>query len=117
MSTNRRTRAWPLKTEITPEALALFLELERRRKNPRTDPKFREKSRQLARMVGLLDEWVCSVCDVNDRSAGPCHPPEYVTHAAWFKVRRMRLALLAAAEEQRRQTMATAAAEEPEPAT
>ena len=112
MSTNRRTRSWPLRAEITPEALALFLELERARQNPRTDPKLQDKSRQLARMLGLLDEWVCSVCDVHDRSAGPCHPPGYVAHEAWFKVRRVRLALLAAAEEQRRQT----AAERPVPA-
>jgi hypothetical protein len=93
MSTNRRTRSWPLKTEITPEALALFLELEGMSDR---NPKFKAGSRRLANLLGLNDEWwTCQ--HVNDASDGPCHPPGCIAHDDWHRVRRVRNALLAAA--------------------
>jgi hypothetical protein len=51
------------------EALALFVELERKRTRA-----FSDGSRELARMLGLTSEWWTGN-HLNDRSAGPCHPP------------------------------------------
>jgi hypothetical protein len=54
MTTNRRTRSWPLRAEITPEVVALFLELEGMLER---SPKFKAGSRRLADLLGLTDEW------------------------------------------------------------
>jgi hypothetical protein len=97
MSTNRRTRSWPLKAEITPGILTLFVELEGMSDR---DPKFKAGSRRLAELLGLTDEW-WSGQHVNDASAGPCHPPGYVAHGDWYTCRRVRDALLAAAGSQK----------------
>jgi hypothetical protein len=95
MSTNRRPRSWPLKTQITPEALALFLALEQ---TPKNSEKFRDGSRELARMLGLIDEW-WSGNHVNDRSREPCHPPGYISREDWFRCRQVRQELLAASRQ------------------
>jgi hypothetical protein len=77
---------------FTPDALALFVELERKRTRA-----FSDGSRELARMLGLVSEWWTGN-HVNDRSAEPCHPPWCVAYENWFRCRQMREALLAAAE-------------------
>jgi hypothetical protein len=74
---------------FTPEALALFVELERKRTRA-----FSDGSRELARMLGLTSEWWTGN-HVNDRSAEPCHPPGYIAHADWFRCRQMRDEILA----------------------
>jgi hypothetical protein len=106
MTTSRTPRAWPLRTRITPEAVALFLEIERMSQYARerweSDPipgrrdECLTKSKHLARLLDLTVEfWGGN--NVNDGGDGPCHPPGYVAHADWFKVRRVRERLLAAA--------------------
>jgi hypothetical protein len=93
MSTNRRTRSWPLKPQISPDALARFLELEHM---PRGHRNFKDKSHELARLLDLVSEWwTCN--DVNDCSPAPCHPPGHIARDDWFWCRRIRRALLAAA--------------------
>jgi hypothetical protein len=76
------------------EALGLFLELEQ---TPQASQRFKDGSRELARLLGFVDEWwTCN--HVNDRSPEPCHPPGYIAHGDWFRCRAVRLQLLAAAE-------------------
>jgi hypothetical protein len=75
------------------EALALFIELER---TPQHSRKFKDGSRELARLLGLTAEW-WTMNHVNDRSRAPCHPPGYIAREDWIKVRAVREALLAAA--------------------
>jgi hypothetical protein len=75
------------------EALALFAELER---TPQGSRRFQEGSRELARLLDLVNEfWTGN--HVNDRSPTPCHPPDYIAFRDWHTCRRVRQALLAAA--------------------
>ena len=70
-----RSRTWR-QARITPEALALFIELECL---PQDSEAFKEGSRRLARMLGLISEWwTCN--HVHDRSRKPCHPVGYIAH-------------------------------------
>jgi hypothetical protein len=62
---------------------------------------FREASHELARMLGLVDEW-WTVNHVNDRSAGPCHPPGYVANDDWHRCREVRKALLGTLDARRK---------------
>jgi hypothetical protein len=77
---------------FTPDAVALFIRLESLW--PRNQA-FKEGSRELARMLGLVSEWWTGN-QVNDRSEGPCHPPWCVAHLDWHRCREVREALLAA---------------------
>ena len=95
-----------LRPIFSDEALGLFLELEQARQNPRTDPKLQDKSRQLARMLGLVDEWFCSVCHVNDGSSQSGYPPGHLTDNAFWRVREVRKQLLAAADAQKEKSLA-----------
>jgi hypothetical protein len=106
MSTNRRTRSWPLRAEITPEAIALFLELERAHTNPRTDPNLQDKSRRLAQLLGLLDEWFCAVCDVNDGGPTSGYPEQHLTNLSFLRVREVRKQLLAAVGARKEKSLA-----------
>jgi hypothetical protein len=86
-----RSRDWH-PGRFNPQAIALFLELEHM---PQSKQKFRDKSHELARLLGLVSEWwTCQ--HVNDRSERPCHPPGYIAHKDWHKCRQVRRALLAA---------------------
>ena len=78
---------------FTPETLALFLKLEGMSERSQD---FEEGSRELARMLGLTDQWWTRQ-HVNDRSEGPCHPPWCVAHEDWYTCREVREALLTAA--------------------
>ena len=78
---------------FSPEAIALFLELERMSRRNKT---FRDKTHELARMLGLVYEW-WNGNHVNDRADGPCHPPGYAAFDNFFRVRAVREELLAAA--------------------
>jgi hypothetical protein len=77
---------------ITPEVLALFLELENMSQRSQ---KFKDGSHQLARLLGLVDEW-WSGCHANNRTREPSHPPEYIAHEYWHRCRAVRAKLLAA---------------------
>src|SRR5262245_23371395 len=93
MPSNRTLIQRPQRAQISAEALALFLALER---TPQSSERFMDGSHRLARLRGLVREfWGGNF--VNDKSAGPCWPPSLVAHHDWYKVRKDRLALLAAA--------------------
>ena len=79
------------------EALALFVELERVPPRRRHRQDFRDKTHELARLLGLVDEWWGGNC-VTDRSRAPCHPRWCVAHHDWFRVRGVREALLEATD-------------------
>ena len=96
MSTNRIPRSRARQAQITPEALALFTELERMPRRDRDSDEFRAKSKYLAALLGLTSEWwTCN--HVHDRSRTPCHPPWCVAHGDWHHCRTVRQMLLAAA--------------------
>ena len=76
---------------FTTEAVELFAELERR---PGGHLPYSPDSLRLARLLGLVSEWLTS-CHVNDRSERPCHPPGYCAHDAFWRVLEVRQALLA----------------------
>ncbi|OKO75938.1 hypothetical protein AC629_33385 [Bradyrhizobium sp. NAS80.1] len=79
---------------VAPEALALFVELEGMDQH---SEEFKQGSHELARMLGLVEEWwTCN--HVNDRSEGPCHPPGYVARDDWYRCREVREALLQVVE-------------------
>ena len=78
------------------QALDLFIELERM---PQSDPRFKQKSRQLAALLGLLDEWICSSTHVNDRSRAPAYPSG-PAHDDWVHVRAVRELLIQEVKEQ-----------------
>jgi hypothetical protein len=79
--------------QFSREVLELFVELEAL---PRGSQRFKVGSKRLADLLGLMDAW-WAMQHVNDRSAGPCHPPYKTAFADWHTCREMRLALLAAA--------------------
>ena len=72
--------------------LALFAEIERM---PQRGQQFKDRSRELARLLGLTSEWWTGN-SVNDRSAEPCHPEGHVAREDWFRCRDVRDALLVA---------------------
>jgi len=82
---------------IAADALALFVELEQVPKRRRSAQTFKDGERELHRMLRLVDSWRLCCNSVLDRSDGPCHPPGYLSHDDWFKVRAVRTALLRAA--------------------
>jgi hypothetical protein len=82
---------------VAPAAVALFVELEQVPKRRRSAQTFKDGERELHRMLGLVDSWRLCCNSVLDRSDGPCHPPGYLSHDDWFKVRAVRTALLRAA--------------------
>ena len=94
------TRRTPLHRRRLPpvaaDALALFMELEGTPKRRRSAQTFKDGERELHRMLGLTSEWWTGN-SVLDRSNGPCHPPGYIAHSDWFRVRRIRETLLQAA--------------------
>jgi hypothetical protein len=81
---------------VAPAAVALFVELEQVPKRRRSAQTFKDGERELHRMLGLVDSWRLCCNSVLDRSDGPCHPPGYLSHDDWFKVRAVRTALLRA---------------------
>jgi hypothetical protein len=78
--------------EITSEVLALFVALERVPKRQRHQQEWRDRSKQLARLLGLTIEW-WSMNHVHD-TGGPCGPEP--ARQAWKTCREMRVRLLAA---------------------
>jgi non-ribosomal peptide synthetase component F len=90
-----RSRAWH-QGRISPEAVALFAELEAVPSRRRSAQEFKQRSRELARMLGLEHEWFVACCDVHDTSNEPCWPPDHVAVQAWHRVRAVRRQLLAA---------------------
>ena len=98
MSTKRvkldRPRRGP---PIGPEALALFIALDKVPLRRREDDDFRIRERELHRLLDLVGEWFCSSCSVLDRDEKPCWPEGYPARDDWFKVRAVRELLLEAA--------------------
>jgi hypothetical protein len=78
---------------VAPAAVTLFVELEQVPKRRRNAQTFKDGERELHRMLGLVSEW-WGGNSVLDDSSGPCHPPGYVSHSDWFRVRAVRDALL-----------------------
>jgi hypothetical protein len=93
MPTNRI----PLKRDrlgfLSPESLALFAKLDGM--EDRDSEEFRQRSHDLARLLGLVAEW-WTINSVLDRSDGPHHPASYLAHADWHRCREVRTALLQA---------------------
>jgi hypothetical protein len=99
MPTNRHTVRRPHRAQrgpsFTSEILALFAELEAMRSQD--SQKFKDGSEQLARLLGLHDEWFFCRAHVNDRSRECPYPgPQYAAYTAWHEVRAMRMMLLTA---------------------
>jgi hypothetical protein len=92
MPTNRTAIRRERRPSFTPEVLRLFAELEH---SARRGPKFKEKARELARMLGLVDEWWTGNSVLN-RRAGPSHPPQCIAHDDFYRCREVRRQLLAA---------------------
>jgi hypothetical protein len=82
---------------VAPAAVALFVELEQVPKRRRSAQTFKDGERELHRMLGLVDSWRLCCNSVLDRSRSPCHPPGYLAHDDFFRVRAIREALLQAA--------------------
>ena len=98
MPTNRRPISRPHRPSFSPEALALFAELERVPARARHSQDFKDKSHELARRLHLVDEfWGGN--DVTDRSTEPCWPPWCVSHGDWHRCRAIRRALLQTVKE------------------
>jgi hypothetical protein len=95
MPTNRRIIDRPRRPSFTAEALALFAELEAVPAHLRRTDEFKDKDRELARMLGLGGEWLCSVASVTDRRR-PRPPPRRPAEDDQDRVYRVRLALLEA---------------------
>jgi hypothetical protein len=82
----------PERAVVRPEALSLFVTLERM---DRRSEAFEQGTYELARVLGLVPEWWTGN-HVNDRSEEPCHQPGYVSHEDWHRCREVRNALQAA---------------------
>jgi hypothetical protein len=88
----RRRIAKGRRPTFPPDVLALFVELER---IPEQREAYSDGSRELARLLGMTDEW-WGGNSVLDRSRGPCHPPGYGAYDDWFRCRVVREQLLEA---------------------
>jgi hypothetical protein len=88
-----------LRPVLSDEVIELFAELELAEQNPRVAPELQAQSRELAQMLGLLDEWYCAVCHVNDAGPTSGYPEGHLTNDAFLRVRAVREALLAACAE------------------
>jgi hypothetical protein len=90
----------PQRVRITDEALARFAELDSAPAARWRSQEFNDKAHELARLLGLTDEFWTG-CSVLDRSSGPVHTSlDYIEHRDWHTCRRVRLELLAALGEQ-----------------
>jgi hypothetical protein len=88
----------PRRLVFSREVLALFATLERAPKARRDSDWFRERSHELARQLGLVNEW-WSMTSVTDTEREPCWPPGYIAFKDWHTCRAVRLELLAALRE------------------
>jgi hypothetical protein len=93
MPTNRKLRSHPRHPRISPEAIALFRAAEGQ---PRKRWAYTDEARQLARMLGPIDEWWTGNTPL-DKSRGPCHPPWCVAYTDWHRCRAVRRRMIAAA--------------------
>jgi hypothetical protein len=92
MPTNRTAIRRNRHPSFTPEVLRLFAELEH---GSQRGPKFKEKARELARMLDLTSAWWGGQSVLNRRPA-PCHPPGHIAHEDFYRCRAVRRQLLAA---------------------
>jgi hypothetical protein len=80
------------------EALALFVALEGVPMRRRGSKRFKDAERELARKLGLHDEFFFSICSVLDKERSPCWPEYMPACQAWYRVRAVREMLLEAAQ-------------------
>jgi hypothetical protein len=85
-----------------PEVIALFRELDATPARARGHDDFKVRERELMRALDLADEWRFSMCSVLSRDREPCHPPGNPAAIDWYRVRRVREALLAAVKQGQR---------------
>lgn len=98
MPSNRTPIGRSRHPSFTPEALALFTELEAVPLHHRNTQGFKDGVRQLMRRLHMTDEfWTMN--SPLDRE-GPCHPPDYIANVHWRRCREVREALLATVAEQ-----------------
>jgi hypothetical protein len=97
MPTKREILNRPRRPRFTPQAIALFAELERVPMRRRDCQEFKDREHRLARFLGLTSEfWTGN--SVLDRSESPCHPEGYIANDDWRTCRALRRALLQAAK-------------------
>ena len=80
---------------FSPDALALFAELEHTPARRRHTREFMDREHELARRLHLVDEW-WGGNSVTDRSTEPCWPEWCVAHTDWHHCRAIREDLLQA---------------------
>jgi hypothetical protein len=83
------------KPRFDAETLALFTKLERTPLRARNTRAYQDDVHELMRRLNLVDEYWMMQSPL-DRHAGPCHPPGYCAHDAWYRCRAVREALLEA---------------------
>jgi hypothetical protein len=96
LPTKRRTLARSRRATFTPEVLTLFAELNAVPARDRGKDEFKKRDRELARLLGLGGQWLCSVASVTD--GRPLRPASMTpsTYADHVKVRVVRERLIAA---------------------
>jgi hypothetical protein len=77
MNTKRQVLSGERNTPITDGMLALLAELDSAPVSRRRSQEFKDKSRELAQILNLFDEY-WTINSVLDTSAEPCHPRGYV---------------------------------------
>jgi hypothetical protein len=92
-------RRTPIRRELrrpkfTLDTLRLFIELEAM--TDQDSKEYHDKSKVLANMLGLGDAWLCSSVDVCTRELEPCWPPDHPACDDFWRVRAIRLQLIAA---------------------
>ena len=95
--TNRTIISRPLRRprpQFSPEALELFVKLEAMA--DQDSHEFKTGSKKLAAMLHLGDAWLCSSVDVNTKDLEPCWPPDHPACDDFWRVRAIRLQLIAA---------------------
>lgn len=97
MSTKRTPLDRRRRPLIDASTLALFVRLENASARERKSDEFKREDRELARRLGLGEEWLCCVQSVTNRRTIP-PPPQLHCHHSWFRVRAVREQLLAAAK-------------------
>ena len=96
MPTNRTPMRRSRRSSITPEIVAMFVELDRTPVRLRRHQDFKDQEHELMRRLDLVSEfWTMN--SVLDATRRPCHPEGYAAHTDWHTCRRVREQLLEAA--------------------
>jgi hypothetical protein len=79
-----------------PQALKIFVELERLPASHEVFTERRGRSEKLAILLGLEVEWLVSRCHVHNRERAPCWPEHMPACADWYKTQAIRELLIEA---------------------